>query len=131
MSRDVRSVSRRGSIARLAVAVLAVVFTTACGGGGGDASSPEVAEGQKLFQATCASCHGKNAEGMPKLGKNLHDNEFVQGLDDEELLAFLKQGRPAFHPLNERKVDMPPRGGNPALTDEDLRLIAKYMRSIQ
>lgn len=116
----------------LVAAVAVALLAAGCGGGGGsDAGSPEVAQGKKLFQATCASCHGKEAEGMPKLGKNLHHNEFVKGLDDEELIAFLKQGRPAFHPLNERKVDMPPKGGNPALTDEDLRLIAKYVRSIQ
>ncbi len=68
---------------------------------------------------------------MPKLGKDLHHNEFVSGLDDEELFEFFRDGRPANHPLNERRVDMPPKGGNPALQDDDLRLIAAYVRSIQ
>lgn len=131
MSRDTRSAWRRNPTLLVCLAALVALLASACGGGGGEGQSAEVAQGQKLFQATCASCHGKNAEGMPKLGKNLHDNEFVRGLSDEELLAFLKQGRPAFHPLNERKVDMPPRGGNPALSDEDLRLIGEYVRSIQ
>ena len=68
---------------------------------------------------------------MPKLGKDLHQNEFVRGLDDEELFQFFKTGRPANHPLNEQRVDMPPKGGNPALQDDDLRLIAAYVRSIE
>lgn len=130
MNRETRETWKK-SLLPLCLAVGVALLGTACGGGGGGAASPDVAQGKKLFQASCASCHGKEAEGMPKLGKNLHDNPFVQDLSDEELVAFLKQGRPAFHPLNERKVDMPPKGGNPALSDEDLRLIAEYVRSIQ
>ena len=104
----------------------------ACGGGGGgDAVSGQVAEGHKLFKGTCAACHGPNGEGMPKLGKNLNDNAFTQSLSDTELVQFLKDGRPATHPDNERGVDMPPNGGNPAFTEADLALIAAYMRSLQ
>ena len=112
-----------------------VLLLAACGGsGGGGGGSPdaaEIADGQKLFQSTCASCHGQGGEGMPKLGKDLRANEFVASLNDEELAAFFMEGRPAFHPDNERKVDMPPRGGNPTLNGDDMRLIAVYVRSIQ
>ncbi len=93
--------------------------------------SEDVAAGQQLFRRTCAICHGSDAEGMPSLGKGLHDNAFVQGLSDAELVEFLRVGRRADHPLNERRVDMPPRGGNLALSDRDLALIAAYLRSIQ
>ena len=105
----------------------------ACGGGGGGgaAGSAKVAAGEAHFKATCATCHGQDGHGMPKLGKDLHDNEFTQGLSDEEFVAFLKKGRPAWDPLNERGVDMPPRGGNPALTDEDLAEITAYVRTWQ
>lgn len=65
------------------------------------------------------------------LGKDLHGNEFVQSLSDEELVAFLAEGRPATHPLNERGLAMPPRGGNPSLSDEELRLIGDYLRSLE
>jgi len=110
----------------------AILMLAACGGGsgGGSAESANVAQGHELFRSTCATCHGPDAEGMPRLGKNLHENAFVREQSDEELLQFLKQGRPASHPDNERGVDMPPRGGNPALTDADLIKIIAYMRSI-
>ena len=36
----------------------------------------------------------------------------------------------ATHPDNEQGVEMPPKGGNPALTDEQILLIIAYMRSI-
>ncbi len=64
------------------------------------------------------------------LGKDLHANEFVRGLSDDELLAFLIEGRSAAHPLNERGVSMPPRGGNPSLRDDELRSIGDYLRSL-
>lgn len=110
---------------------LLVALGVASCGGSQEVSPEDIASGQQLFRTACASCHGQNAGGLPKLGKDLHRNGFVSSLDDRQLLEFFKQGRPADHPLNELGVDMPPKGGNPALQDEDLRLIVAYVRSIQ
>lgn len=116
--------------ALLAVAALLVLSgLLACGGGG--PSAERVEAGHELFKGTCATCHGVTARGVPNQGKNLHDNEFVQSRTDEEMLAFLKVGRRASHELNTTGVDMPPKGGNPALTEEDLRTIIVYLRSLQ
>ena len=110
-----------------------VVVLVACGGGGGGGTGggdQDVVAGQGLFMANCGLCHGQNAEGKPRLGKALRHNEFVDSLTDEELVTFLREGRRANHPLNERGVDMPPRGGNPGLSDDDLRRIVVYLRSL-
>ena len=118
----------------LAVGVLAVAALVAvgCGGGdagGGDAMAAKIAEGEKLYQQTCATCHGADGHGMPKLGKDLHNNAFTKGLTDEEMLAFVIEGRPAWHEDNTQGVDMPPRGGNPALTDEQILAIIAFQRT--
>lgn len=118
-------------IGAAAVAVLLAVAAGCGGGGGGGGSDDVVARGHAEFKRTCATCHGPDAEGMPRLGKNLHGNEFVASKSDAELIEFIKIGRPASHPLNERGVDMPPKGGNPALTEEQIELIVAYMRSIE
>lgn len=68
---------------------------------------------------------------MPKMGKNLHDNPFIQTRSAAELVDFLKVGRRSYDPLNLTGVDMPPRGGNPALTGQDLAAIAAYLESLQ
>ena len=120
------------TLAVLAVSILAVA---ACGGGGdsgggGDASADQVAEGQKLFRTVCATCHGQNGEGMPSLGKSLQGSAFVADKSDADLVQFMIEGRPATHPDNTRGVDMPPKGGNPAFTDEQLQLIVTYMRTL-
>lgn len=86
--------------------------------------------GHDLFVASCSACHGANAEGMPGLGKPLKSSEFVANLSDDELIAFVKQGRPIWDPNNTTGVDMPPKGGNPALSDEQLKEIVRYLRSI-
>jgi len=108
------------------------VLAVACGKGGPPPPSPEqVAAGQQVFLGTCATCHGKDANGLPRLGKGLHYNEFVKSKSDEELVAFIKTGRPAADPLNTTGVDMPPKGGNPALTDQNIADVIAYVRSLQ
>ena len=115
-------------LALLAPFVLAV----ACGKGGPPPPSPEqIAAGQKVFLGTCATCHGKDANGLPRLGKGLHYNEFVKSKSDEEMIAFIKVGRPAADPLNTTGVDMPPKGGNPALTDQNIADVIAFVRSLQ
>ncbi|HHC07661.1 MAG TPA: cytochrome c [Actinobacteria bacterium] len=127
------------------VMVLALVGAACGGGGGGDAggggtpatSAPagggggDAAHGQELFKQTCAACHGTKAEGIEGLGKPLTKSEFVQGLSDDELVAFIEQGRPASDPENTTGVDMPPKGGNPSLSDADLYDIVAWLRTLQ
>lgn len=113
-----------------------LLTTLACGGSGSTsadsgASPQQVAAGKQRFQRTCATCHGPEAEGVPNLGKDLHDNEFVRSNSDAELVEFLKVGRPAWDPANTRGVDMPPKGGDPTLTEEDMRNIVAYLRTIE
>jgi disulfide bond formation protein DsbB len=113
-----------------AVVAIAVLAAGCGGGGGGDAPADSMAaRGEKLYQQTCATCHGADGHGMPRLGKDLHDNDFTKGLSDAEMLQFIKEGRPAWHEDNTQGVDMPPKGGNPTLTDEDLLAIIAFQRT--
>ncbi len=117
----------------LASGVLAASLA-ACGGGGEvsatTAPSGDAANGQTLFAGTCSACHGVDAKGVVGLGKDLTTSTFVAEKTDAELVDFIKTGRPTGDPLNTTGVDMPPRGGNPALTDDDLNDIVAYIRSI-
>lgn len=123
---------RRMSTAVLAVLVLAGLgVSVGCGGGGGSEGGSEIARGEKLFRQTCSTCHGMNGEGINRLGKALVGNEFVALNSDGALVEFLIEGRPATHPDNTQGVDMPPRGGNPNLTDEDLAAIVAYTRTLK
>ena len=131
--------------------LLLSVLLIGCGGGGStndskdaaDANTEKVAEevadvpagdaeaGETKYQQACLACHGADAKGMPNLGKDLTTSEFVKGQTNAELLAFVKVGRSASDPLNTQGIDMPPKGGNPALTDDDLMNIIAYIRTLE
>lgn len=106
--------------------------TAALKAAGGDAELAEyIASGDKLFHSTCIACHGKAGVGVQGNGKALAKNSFVQSLDDDGLLAFIKQGRTPTDPKNTTGIQMPPKGGNPALSDDDILDIISYLRTLQ
>lgn len=88
-------------------------------------------KGRELFRNTCAACHGLRGAGVPGQGKDMRGSEFIGKLDDAGLLAFLQRGRMPNDPSNSTGRMMPPRGGNPFLTDGDLLDIVAYVREIQ
>ncbi len=121
-------------------AVLALAFA-ACGGSddGGDDSpgttasgntAGRVVEGATLYSGTCTACHGPNLEGIDGLGKPLAPSDFVASQTEAELAAFIKVGRPVSDPANTQGMDMPPKGGNPSLDDQDLLDVAAYIQSL-
>lgn len=117
------------------VSALALAFVlTACGGAAQPAPTPtpfgDAVAGQAAFASTCVACHGPEAKGLPNLGKDLTISEFVKTQTNDQLVAFLRVGRPASDPLNTVGIDMPPKGGNPSFTDQDLANIVAYLRTL-
>jgi mono/diheme cytochrome c family protein len=95
------------------------------------AHDPElVARGAELF-VTCAACHGPDGRGIVGLGKDLVAGEFATTATDEEIIAVITNGRPIWDAANTTMVDMPARGGNPTITDDDIHAIVAYIRSLQ
>jgi disulfide bond formation protein DsbB len=86
--------------------------------------------GHQVFINACSACHGPNAEGIEGLGKPLATSPFVASKTDEELIRFVKTGRPIWDAENTTGLDMPPKGGNPALSDEELMKIVNYLRAL-
>jgi disulfide bond formation protein DsbB len=135
----------------LGLVLISFLALTACGGGGATklpaenkqevaqkppatptpASKGDAAVGEKAFVATCSACHGPKGEGIQNLGKDMTTSQFIAGKTDDELVAFVKVGRDPSDPLNTTGVAMPPKGGNPALQDQDLYNIVAYIRSLQ
>jgi mono/diheme cytochrome c family protein len=130
---------------KLILLPILMLILAACGGNGdtGGASAPAASDtetaavpagdpvaGERLYMQSCSACHGPDAQGIPGLGRSMVGTEFFASHNDQEILDFVKQGRPATHPDNETGVDMPPKGGNPALTDEQILDIIAYLRSL-
>jgi cytochrome c5 len=80
--------------------------------------APDLAKGEKIYAATCLACHGAGVLGAPKFGdKAAWGPRIAKGMDVLHANA-----------LNGVNM-MPPRGGNAALKDEDLKLAVDYMVS--
>lgn len=84
--------------------------------------------GQKYYSETCFACHGLQGEGVSGLGLPLVTSPLVMYAPDNELLAFLRSGRPSDHPENTTGVSMPPSGGRPDWSDQQLLDIIAYLR---
>ncbi len=104
----------------------------ALGAAGGDAElAGYIASGTKLFNSTCIACHGPGGVGIQGNGKMLAKNDFIKSQTDDQLLAFVKHGRDPSDPKNTTGIAMPPKGGNPALSDDDLLDVISYLRTLQ
>ncbi|MFO7664122.1 MAG: cytochrome c [Chloroflexota bacterium] len=129
----------------MSLMALVLVALVACGGGGDETAAPltdsqqsqpqlvsvgDAVRGKQQYDMVCIACHGPDGSGVEGLGKPFTTSDFTASLSDEELLAFIKIGRPMSDPLNTTGVDMPPKGGNPALTDEQILDIIAYIRSL-
>ena len=94
-------------------------------------ASSDAADGQKWYNQSCAACHGFNGQGMPRQGANLRMSQFVTNHTDDELVDFIKAGRAATDPTSLMKLQMPPKGTNPGLTDGQLKQIVAFIRQVQ
>lgn len=95
------------------------------GGGGGDAT-----KGKAVFEGTCVACHGQDGHGIMNLGKSLVGSKMLE-LNDKDLVTFVTKGRDTSDPANTTGVAMPPKGGNPALTEKDLFDVVAYIRTLK
>jgi mono/diheme cytochrome c family protein len=81
-----------------------------------------------LFGANCASCHGASLTGG--IGPALNPIEklpnVANALDPTFLIGIITNGR-VHQPGDPRQTDMPAKGGNSALTEQDVKDLASYI----
>ena len=94
------------------------------------AAAGDAEHGKQIYSQICIACHGPEAKGVQGLGKDLTTSTFVAEKSDVEMVDFLKVGRDPSDPLNTTGVAMPPKGGNPALSDQDLLDIVAFVRTV-
>jgi mono/diheme cytochrome c family protein len=90
-----------------------------------------IAEGASLFRGAgvCAVCHGQNAAGMPNLGADLTDDEWLHSDGSlEGILHSITKGVTAD--ASSTGSVMPPKGGS-ALSEEQLEAVAAYVWSLR
>lgn len=76
-------------------------------------------DGEMIFNNACAACHGSGAGGAPKLERAAWNARVAQGMD-----TLVKHATDGFQ--GSAGV-MPARGGNPALSDEQVAATVQWM----
>ena len=89
-----------------------------CGFGGGD---PD--HGKAIYAKACASCHAANGHGMLPGAPDFTKKGGVMTKSHAALEDHIIHG---FKSPNSRAA-MPPRGGKPGLTDQDMKDVHAYL----
>jgi cytochrome c5 len=81
-------------------------------------SKPGAVDGKKVYDTTCTACHTAGVANAPKLGNKA------------EWAPRVKQGTDALvQSVIKGKGAMPPKAGNPALSDAEIRAAIDFMVS--
>jgi cytochrome c5 len=84
------------------------------------AAPPPARDGQQVYQASCVACHATGLAGAPKLGdKGQWAKRIAKGLDT--LYASAVNG------VQGSAGAMPAKGGNPALSDAEVKAAVDHM----
>jgi mono/diheme cytochrome c family protein len=103
----------------VAVVVLASILTPAA------AADPATAEaGQSVYAQTCIACHGVNGKGMIPGVSDLTAADGPLAKSDDALITSIRDGLVT----PGKALSMPPKGGNPSLSDADIKAVLAYLR---
>jgi cytochrome c oxidase cbb3-type subunit III len=76
----------------------------------------DIESGSRLFQSTCAGCHGQNGDGVQ--GVDLSRGQFRRGTSDTDIIKIIQTGVPG--------TTMPPHN----LTDTQAGTVVAYLRNM-
>ncbi|MGE3461045.1 MAG: cytochrome c [Pseudomonadales bacterium] len=93
--------------------------------GNGAAHADAVAQGTAIYNQTCIACHGANGKSPIPGIPSLNDPKGPLNKSDDVLFRSIRDGmqRPGA------AMTMPAKGGNPAISDQDIEAVIRYLRS--
>lgn len=92
---------------------------------GAAASALAAPDGQEVYEGICIVCHGADGRGaLPGVPDFTAQKERLAN-GDATLLQRIRDG----YQSPGSPMAMPPKGGNAALTDDDLKAVIDYMRN--
>lgn len=107
-------------IRRLCVAAAGLVL--ALPGSGMAADHP----GKAVYEGTCVACHGADGRGtIPGVPDFTKPGSALSKPEDHLVANVINGFQTPGSPLA-----MPPKGGNPGLTEDDVRNVVRYMKEV-
>lgn len=80
--------------------------------------------GGKVYAQTCIACHGANGKGAIPGVSDFTKADGPLAKTDEVLFVSIRDGLTS----PGKPLSMPPKGGNPSLTEQDIRAVIEYLR---
>jgi mono/diheme cytochrome c family protein len=119
------------------LAAASTLLLVGCGGKSGEFDAIDLLEGEAIYKAECASCHGAKLEGRPEWRTRRPDGKLPAPPHDasghtwhhsrEQLFAITKFGMVPPNAPEGYLSDMPAFGGK--LTDEQIRRVLTWIES--
>lgn len=81
--------------------------------------------GKALYSQTCIACHGANGKGALPGVSNFRSADGPLAKSDAELAKSINEGLTTPGSM----LSMPAKGGNPSLTDKEVRALIAYLRA--
>lgn len=80
------------------------------------------ADGKKVFEGLCMACHGANS-AIPGIPRVTHNDEWKERIAKGKETLF----KNAINGFTGKNGMMPPKGGNPNLSDDEVKAAVVYM----
>jgi mono/diheme cytochrome c family protein len=83
---------------------------------------------RQLARLLCYACHGQQGQGMPNLGSNLADDDWIHSDGSlDGIIETIMQG--VSGDKSTVSTSMPPKGGS-SISDEKVKAVAAYVWSL-
>lgn len=89
------------------------------------ADDSDISAGKAVYEQTCIACHGANGKGAIPGVANLTQADGALAKSDAALLKSIVEGVQSSGSV----LAMPANGGNPSLTEADVKAVIAYLRS--
>ena len=84
------------------------------------ATATAIIDGKKIYNGMCVACHGAGVAGAPRVGDK---GAWAERIDKGATTLYAN----AINGVQGSSGVMPAKGGNPALSDDEIKAVVDYM----
>lgn len=102
-----------------------LIFAVSAVSVAGVSHADDLARGREVYQGTCIACHGSDGAGVLPGVPDFTNRSGPLGKSDAVLIDHIANG---FQSPGS-PMAMPAKGGDPTLTEQDVRAVLQYLKN--